>query len=276
MEIIFAKESGFCFGVERIVKTVENLAKNNEQIFTYGDLIHNKQELERLNRLGVKDWESENVKKGSIVLTRAHGITKNDMQFLRENYKVYDGTCPIVLAVRKIANDLKNQGYKVLITGSVNHPEIKSFLSFVEDAEVVSSVDDIIPYNRKIAIVSQTTFSFSKFMSIVSKAIELNKEVHVVNTICFTSMERQKEADEISKKVDFMIIIGGKHSSNTKKLFEVSSKNVRSIHIETESELKNIDFNGVKKIGIIAGASTPKWIVDKVVNKIKRWEDFYD
>ena len=276
MKIIFAKESGFCFGVERIVRTVEDLAKNNEQIFTYGDLIHNKQELERLNHLGVRSWKSGNVSKGSVVLTRAHGITKNEMKFLKANYRVYDGTCPIVLSVRKTANDLKDQGYKILITGSVDHPEIKSFLSFVENAEVISSIDDVISYDKKIAIVSQTTFSFAKFMSIVSKAIELNKEVHVVNTICFTSMERQKEADEISKKVDFMIVIGGKHSSNTKKLFEVSSKNVKSMHTETESELENIDLNGVKKIGIIAGASTPKWIVDKVVNKIKRWEDFYD
>ncbi len=269
MEILFAKESGFCFGVERIIKTAEDLAKDGNKVYTYGDLIHNKQELSRLKKIGITDWQ-EDAPKGSIVLTRAHGVTAKEMRFLKENYKVLDGTCPIVLAVRKTANDLQKQGYKILITGTIDHPEIKSFLSFVKDAEVISSPDEVRVFKTKVAVVSQTTFSFEKFTSIVKRIIQLNREVHVVNTICFTSMRRQEETSELSKKVDLMIIIGGKHSSNTKKLFEVASKNVKSLHIETEKELRDVNFDGISKIGIIAGASTPRWIVDNVFNEIKR------
>jgi 4-hydroxy-3-methylbut-2-enyl diphosphate reductase len=273
MEIVFAKESGFCFGVKRIIETAEKLLKSKGKVFTYGDLIHNKQELQRLENLGIREW-SKDTPKGSVVLTRAHGITLDEMAFLNENYKVVDGTCPIVLAVRTTSKDLLKQGYHLLIAGNSDHPEIRSFISFVKEAEIVETERDIKSYNTKIAIVSQTTFSFEGFKRIVDKAVELNKEVYVVNTICFTSMYRQKEVEDLSKKVQLMLIIGGKHSSNTRKLFEVASKNTRSLHIETKEELDEIltddKFKGISKVGIAAGASTPQWIINDIVDKIKR------
>jgi 4-hydroxy-3-methylbut-2-enyl diphosphate reductase len=143
----------------------------------------------------------------------------------------------------------------------------------VEEAEIIETEKDIKSYDTKIAIVSQTTFSFDRFKKIINKAIELNKEVYVVNTICFTSMYRQKEVEDLSKKVQLMLIIGGKHSSNTRKLFEVASKNTKSLHIETEEELEKIltedKFEGISKVGIAAGASTPQWIINEIVDKIK-------
>ncbi len=273
MDIVFAKESGFCFGVKRIIETAEKLLKREKQVFTYGDLIHNKQELQRLEALGIRSW-SEDSPRGSVVLTRAHGITFDELTFLKKHYEVVDGTCPIVLAVRKTANKLLKQGYHVLITGNSDHPEIRSFLSFVKEAEIIETDKDIKSYDTKIAIVSQTTFSFDRFRKIVNKAIELNKEVNVINTICFTSIYRQKEVESLSKEVQLMLIIGGKHSSNTRKLFEVASKNTRSLHIETGKELEDIlannQFKGVNKVGIATGASTPQWIINEIVDKIKR------
>jgi 4-hydroxy-3-methylbut-2-enyl diphosphate reductase len=273
MDIVFAKESGFCFGVERIIETAENLLKRNGRIFTYGDLIHNKQELNRLEDLGIQTWSTD-TPKGSVVLTRAHGISLDEMDFLSKNYRVVDGTCPIVLAVRETAKDLLQRGYHILITGNSKHPEIRSFLSFVRESEVIESEKDVKKYNKKIAIVSQTTFSFERFKKIVDRTIELNKEVHIINTICFTSMYRQKEVEKLSKNVHLMVIIGGKHSSNTRKLFEVASKNTKSFHIETAEELESIlmgeEFNNTTIVGVAAGASTPQWIIDNVVDKIKK------
>ncbi len=267
MDLYLAKESGFCFGVKRIIRQAERLSEQNHEVFTYGDLIHNSQEIKRLCSLGIRTW-NDKIPKGSVVLTRAHGITRSEMNFLISKYNVIDGTCPIVLAVRETANDLKKAGYRILITGDINHPEIKSFLSFVDDAILIQNPQEIKEYHTKIAIVSQTTFSFNKFKSIVMKAIELNQEVHVVNTICSTSIQRQREAADIAKKVDLMVVIGGKHSSNTKKLFDVAAIYTKAVHIETEQDL-NININEFDKIGIIAGASTPEWVISNVINKIK-------
>jgi len=274
MEIKLASNYGFCFGVKRAIKIAEDY-KNSS---TMGPLIHNQDEINRLkNDFNVGLYTNLNdVKENDTVIIRTHGIPKNDLKNLRKlNAKVINATCPFVTTPQQIVKKMSREGYSILIFGDADHPEVKGVQSYGEDQEDVhivletSDLDKIVFKNNKIATIAQTTKKKEKYLEIVNALILKNKEVRVFNTICDATFENQDAARELSKEVDIMIVIGGKNSSNTKQLHSICIENCPDSYlIENEIEIDNSWFENKKLCGITAGASTPDWIIQQVVDKI--------
>ena len=275
MTVKLASNYGFCFGVKRAIKIAEDY-KNSA---TMGPLIHNQDEINRLkNDFNVGLYSSLNdVKDNDTVIIRTHGIPKNDLKNLRaQNAKIINATCPFVTTPQQIVKKMSKEAYSILIFGDADHPEVKGVASYGEDPADVhiimepSDLDNIIFKQNKIATVAQTTKKKEKYLEIVNTLILKNKEVRVFNTICDATFENQDAARELSKEVDVMIVIGGKNSSNTKQLHSICLENCPDSYlIENESELDFNWFSNKKLCGITAGASTPDWIIQQVVDKIK-------
>lgn len=282
MQIIVGKTAGFCFGVENAVtKTLEEIDKSNE-IYCLGELVHNKEVTEELTSKGVKFIDNIEEAKGKIII-RSHGVKKEIYAKARNlNLEVVDLTCPKVLHTHKIAEEYSSKGYYIFLTGQAEHPEIIGTQSFCGENYYIIENEEDVPKAieklketgiNKVLVLSQTTFSLDKFNKItnsISKFID-KENIEIKNTICNATKQRQEETEEISKKVDNMIIIGGKHSSNSNKLYELSKKYCKKvIFIENEDEL---DLNNILKtdiIGIMAGASTPQKSIEKTVEKLQK------
>ena len=273
MKIELAENYGFCFGVKRAIK----IAEENKNSSTYGPLIHNSKEIARLDKdfkVGlIEDYRT--FKAGEKAIVRTHGIQKQKLKALEETgVEVIDATCPYVTKPQQICQEMSEAGYDVLIFGDETHPEIKGVKSYAtHGAKVVSSKDDLkgMKLGERIALVAQTTRKVEDYMDVANFLIPRHKEVRVFNTICNATFENQDAVRKLSKKADIMIIIGGKDSSNTKQLFSISKENCNdSYHIEDEKE---IDFSWLKDkelCGISAGASTPDWIIQNVVESIEK------
>ena len=268
-----AKSYGFCFGVKRAVE----IAEESKNAVTLGPLIHNPLEIERLaknfnvNYVNEIDDIDENVKR---VIVRTHGIPKEKLKKLKEkNIEVIDATCPFVKKPQEIVEEMSNLGYDIVIFGDKNHPEIKGVKSYCthERVFVVLDVEELknVKLKDKIATVAQTTRKIDNYLKITNYLIKNYKEVRVFNTICNATFENQDAVKELSKEADIMIIVGGKNSSNTKQLYNIAKENCESYLIESEDELKKEWFKDKKICGISAGASTPEWLVEKIISKIK-------
>ena len=273
MEIELAKQYGFCFGVKRAIKIAEETQKSA----TYGPLIHNRLEIDRLkNDFNVDLKENiDSFKRGDKAIIRTHGIEKSDLIHLQsEGVQLIDATCPFVTKPQQIVEEMSEQGYDIVIFGDKDHPEIKGVKSYSKkDAYVVLTPDELrnINLKEKIALVSQTTRKISNFLKVANYLIENHKEVRVFNTICNATFENQSAASELSKKADVMVIIGGKNSSNTKQLLTICKDDCQdSYHIESVEELKKEWFNNKRLCGITAGASTPDWIIKEIFNEISK------
>jgi len=273
MKIELAENYGFCFGVKRAIK----IAEENTNAATYGPLIHNSKEIARLDRdfkVGlVEDFNT--FKPGDKAIVRTHGIVKDELKALKESgVDVVDATCPFVTKPQEIAQEMSEAGYSVIIFGDEAHPEIKGVKSYAtHGAIVVTSVDELedLKLHERIALIAQTTRKVEDYMEIANYLIPRHKEVRVFNTICNATFENQDAVRKLSKRADVMIIIGGKNSSNTKQLFNISYENCRdSHHIEDENELDISWFEGKELCGISAGASTPDWIIQNVVDTIEK------
>ncbi len=274
MEIKLAKNYGFCFGVKRAIK----IAEENPSSVTFGPLIHNKKEIERLQKnfqVGLVE-DLEEVKEGERVVIRTHGIPKQMLHKLKsKNARIIDATCPFVTKPQEIVEQMSKEGYSVVIFGDKNHPEIKGVMSYAKEPIVVLSVEELRSYlpkiKERVATVAQTTRKFEEYQRVVNFLMEHKKEVRVFNTICNATFENQDAARDLSKEVDVMIIIGGKNSSNTKQLYNICKENCPDSYlVEDESELQPEWFVGKRSCGITAGASTPDWIIEKVIEKIKK------
>ena len=273
MEIELAENYGFCFGVKRAIK----IAEENQNAATYGPLIHNSKEIARLDKdfkVGlVEDFTT--FKSGEKAIVRTHGIVKEELAALKaKGIEVVDATCPYVTKPQEICQEMSEAGYDVLIFGDEKHPEIKGVKSYATNgATVVTSVEDLkkLKLREKIALVAQTTRKVEEYMKISNYLIPRHKEVRVFNTICNATFENQEAVEKVSKKADVMIVIGGKNSSNTKELFSIAKENCTdSYHIEDETELETSWFEGKLFCGISAGASTPDWIIQNVINAIQK------
>lgn len=271
MEVLLAKKHGFCFGVRRAIK----IAEKNKGAHTIGPLIHNYQEINRLKRdFGVglhEDFKEaiNNQKDGSTLIIRTHGIPKDDLENLQQkDFNIVDATCPFVTKPQQIAQEMSEQGYKIVIFGDIEHPEIKGVMSYASnEAIVISSANELesIKLPRKIALISQTTKQIQAFSQVATFLIAKCQEVRIFNTICNATFDNQNAARELSQKVDIMIVVGGKTSSNTKQLLNIAKQNCKNSYlVEDENEIQKEWFNGKKTCGITAGASTPDWIVQKV------------
>ena len=274
MEIQLAKQHGFCFGVKRAIQIAEEY-KNS---FTFGPLIHNNLEIQRLKNqfnVGLKE-DIKEFKSGDKLIIRTHGIEKENLDYLHQNnIKFIDATCPFVTKLQKTVKEMSRQNYDIVIFGDINHPEIKGVKSYsLKPATVVLSIKELQSkkFSNKIALVAQTTRKIEEFQELAIYLIKHYKEVRVFNTICNATFENQIAARELAKEADVMIIIGGKNSSNTKQLVNICQSECESCyHIESEDELKKDWFVNKKLCGITAGASTPDWIIQKVSQKIKKF-----
>lgn len=275
MKIELAEKYGFCFGVKRAIK----IAENSYGASTIGELIHNSKEIDRLkNEFNVKTLKnSDEISDEKKVIIRTHGITKEKLEFLKakENLETIDATCPFVTKPQQIVETMSKEAYEIIIFGDIEHPEVQGVMSYsLSPVYVVSKVKDLekIKIAKKIAVVSQTTKKVEDFEKIVSYLLERAKEIRVFNTICNATFENQEAARKLSKKADVMLIIGGKNSSNTKQLYLIAKQNCPSSYlIESEAELDKAWFEGKELCGISAGASTPDWIIEKVVASLKSY-----
>lgn len=274
MEIIVGKTAGFCYGVKRAVEGAIEEIENKEEVYCLGEIVHNKEVVKKLKQKGIKQIEKIEEATGKTII-RAHGIAKEIYEKAKEmNIEIKDLTCPKVLQIHKIAEDFQKEGYYIFLFGNKNHPENIGTISYcgnkyyvIEDLERLPEALKKLEESqvKKLAVIAQTTYNLEKFETGTKEIERLLEDkgikIDIVNTICHATESRQKETEEISKNVDFMIIIGGKNSSNTQKLYEIAKKYCReAVCIETKEELEKIelDFSKYNKIGIMAGASTPK------------------
>ena len=274
MKIELASSYGFCYGVKRAIE----IAEEHKNSFTYGPLIHNKDEINRLKEgfnIGLVENISD-IKNDNAVVIRTHGIPKDELALLKkQKNKIINATCPYVTTPQNIVQKMSSEGYSVVIFGDKEHPEIKGVVSYAthqNDAFVVLNPEELneLPLKSSVAVVSQTTKKPEDFAKIVTALIQKHKEVRVFNTICNATFENQDAASALAKRADIMIVIGGRHSSNTKMLHSISQKDCDDSYlIENENELQAEWFTDKKLCGISAGASTPDWIVQNVIKKIE-------
>ena len=273
MIIQLAESYGFCFGVKRAIK----IAEENKDSATYGPLIHNSKEIQRLEedfKVGLTD-DYKTFKAGDKAIVRTHGIPKNELAELKEtNVNVVDATCPYVTKPQQICQKMSEAGYDIVIFGDEAHPEIKGVKSYATyGAVVVTSPEELedLKLKERVALVAQTTRKVEDYLEIANYLIPRHKEVRVFNTICNATFENQEAARKLAKKADVMIVIGGKNSSNTKQLFSIAQDNCKdSYHIEDEKDLDFSWFDSKELCGISAGASTPDWIIQNVVDSIEK------
>lgn len=272
MKIELAESYGFCFGVKRAIK----IAEENRNSATYGPLIHNANEIDRLkNDFNVALSENlDSFNEGNTAVIRTHGIPKQELAVLNErNVNVVDATCPYVTKPQQIVEEMSAQGYDIVIFGDESHPEIKGVKSYaIGNVFVINSPDEIdgLKLREKVATVAQTTRKIEEYQQIVGKLMAKHKEVRVFNTICNATFDNQDAVRDLAQKADVMIIIGGKNSSNTKQLHSIAKEYcIDSYHIESKDDLKFEWFLNKQFCGISAGASTPDWIIDDVVRAIQ-------
>ncbi len=275
MKIIIADDSGFCFGVKRAMEKTLNLAKSNEKsVHTLGPLIHNNQVIEYLEGLNVFSVSSiDEVEEGPLII-RSHGVPLSVYEKAKDaNTEIIDATCPYVRKVQEIVKIEHESGRQVVILGNPGHPEVIGINGWCQNEAIVindeSNIDSISNCDR-ISIVAQTTLNIEKWNRLTNLISNLSKDVRLFNTICSATSNRQKSCIDLSQKADAVLIIGGFHSSNTQKLFELSKKYCpESHHIETAEQLDFKWLEDVETLGISAGASTPDWIINDVIKKIK-------
>ena len=273
MKIIVAKKAGFCFGVKRAIDITFNLAKESKKgIFTYGPLIHNPQVVEELRQKGINTTDDLYSKNINTLIIRTHGVSPEVYaETSKMGYNLIDATCPFVKKAQNFTKKLRDEGYQVLIIGDKYHPEVQGLIGFAGSNVIVANeTENLTNIKKKVGIIVQTTQSFETLKRIVLQVIETAREVKIYNTICDSTAQRVKETKEIAKKVDLMIIVGGKNSANTNQLVKLSKEVCAKVyHLETAGEIAKKWLNKVEKVGISGGASTPQWIINDVVKKIK-------
>ncbi|MCX7795929.1 MAG: 4-hydroxy-3-methylbut-2-enyl diphosphate reductase [bacterium] len=274
MEIILAREYGFCFGVRRAISLAEEALKSGKHVASLGPIIHNPLEVSRLESIGLRVIEDiSELREGESILIRSHGVPLEIIQELKDRgIDIIDATCPLVARAQRMVDFLTSEGYRVIIAGEQGHPEVKGLVSYGKNnASVVSTLEEIPELSReKIGIVGQTTFSLERFREIVGEVVSKSWEVRIFNTLCDASRKRQLAVEELVDKTDAIIVIGGRNSANTRRLVDIAlSKGATVYHIESWDEVLPEWFIGKDKIGITAGASTPDWVIDKVLEKIR-------
>lgn len=279
-EIILVEGAGFCFGVKRAIDITFDIAKRQKDgVFTLGPIIHNPQVVEKLKELGILPLEDLSEKNNiKTLIIRAHGITKEKFNELKKlGCEVIDATCPFVKKAQNLAEKLASQEYQVLIIGDKEHPEVRGILSYAgEKALVINKIEESVKipvFNKKIGIIQQTTQILSNVKEIINQIIgSLNEfeEIRVFNTLCNFTSRKLDATERVAREVDVMIVVGGKNSANTTQLANLCRKIiVKTYHIEDTQEIDKQWIESAKKIGVTAGASTPQWIIDEVIDKIK-------
>ena len=280
MEVIVAKTAGFCFGVERAVNQVYDQIKHGSgPIYTLGPIIHNEGVVRDLEEKGVKVLNSENeisaLTEGTVII-RSHGVGKHIYDMLKaQGVQIVDATCPFVKKIHRIVQEQNLQGRRVIIIGDETHPEVEGIKGWGDARTMVVKNEEQMEKlpsftGEKLCIVSQTTFNYNKFKDLVEKFEKKGYDILVLNTICNATQERQVEARRIASEVDAMIVIGGRHSSNTQKLYEICQKECKNTYfIQSLGDFNPECVNSVRSVGITAGASTPNQIIEEVHTNVR-------
>jgi len=281
LEIIVAKSAGFCFGVDRALKKVYD-GLGNEPIYTYGPIIHNIQVVEELTSKGVKvihDLDELGYLPHGKVVIRSHGISKEEQDLISESgFGMIEATCPYVKTIHNCVENASKKGHHIIIVGDKNHPEVTGIKGWCHQPvyiiEDVAQINEIpLDMNIVYEVVAQTTFNLGLYQEILIRLQKLKFHVIINETICKATQERQKEALEIAKNVDVMLVIGSKHSSNTIKLYEICKEQCEyTYHIESIEEFELMVLKGHSIIGITAGASTPKKLIKEVISNVRNAE----
>ncbi len=277
-KITLAKNAGFCFGVKRAVDEALKYQKEfDKKIYTLGPLIHNNDVvnyLEDNNIYAIDLLGANNLSQGDVVLIRSHGVKESVIKDLEgKGLIVKNATCPYVTNIQQKVKKCYEQGYKIIIVGDEKHPEVIGINGWCNDSAIITNgKEELKNIPMKVCVVSQTTEKKSTWNKVLNEIVNESKEIVAFNTICSATDVRQKSVQELSKESDIVFVIGGKNSSNTTKLYEICKKECkRSYHIENVKELDEtlLQDENIKNIGITAGASTPDWIINEVIEKIK-------
>ena len=286
MEVTVAKSAGFCFGVKRAVDTVYREIESGEKpVYTFGPIIHNEQVVEDLENRGVQVIHSEDELEGlsgGTVVIRSHGVSRDVCEKIEaRGMKIVDATCPFVKKIHRIVDEEGRKGRHVVIIGSADHPEVQGIMGWASGPVTVmhtaEEAESFVPENGKpISIVAQTTFNYNKFKDLVEILCKKRYDnnvlniLNILNTICNATEERQREAKNIAGEVDTMLVVGGRHSSNTQKLFEICKKECgNTYYIQTPVDLDSDMFQCSSYVGITAGASTPNKIIEEVQEHVR-------
>ena len=280
-EIRVAKSAGFCFGVRRAVDGLLSLVDENEdgEVFTYGPIIHNEAVIKDFEKRGVRLFSEDEPLpvpgRKSFMAIRSHGVTRDTKERIEKaGFFVRDLTCPFVSKIQSIVSEYSKKGFHIVITGDEHHPEVIGIMGWADpkSVSVVKSADDVsrlyLPKETKICVVSQTTFRADLFKKLVEMLIQKGYDTYAQNTICSATSLRQSEAKELSEWADVMLVIGGKNSSNSAKLFDICRERCeRSFFLQGADDLKVSELHSIRCIGITAGASTPDKIIEEVFKK---------
>jgi (E)-4-hydroxy-3-methyl-but-2-enyl pyrophosphate reductase len=275
MKILVAETAGFCWGVRRALDQAVDLAKKVDgPVLTFGPLIHNAQVLEELTEQNIHTAEQISDIRGGAVLVRAHGVRPEVFDQLRATgAEVFDATCPLVRKVQKIISKYGNDGYDVVIVGDDHHAEVVGLRGYTDQRCFVVANEkeaENLPEFDRVCVVSQTTQNDDTFARTVEVIKHKARVIRATNTVCEPTRDHQQETIELAKRVDLMIVVGGRHSANTCRLAELAAQEgPRVLHIETDAELHERDFDGCTTVGVTAGASTPEWMINRVVEKIE-------
>ena len=286
MNVILAKSAGFCFGVKRAVDMVYERILEKEPLYTFGPIIHNEEVVRDLEEKGVvvvNDVDELAGKPQGTVIIRAHGVERGVCEKIQTlGFSIVDATCPFVLKIHRLVERYSGEDCHIVIVGNASHPEVKGIKSWsnAEDTRVIGTREEAEKYDashgKKVCIVSQTTFNYNKFQELVEILRKKRYDntvlniLNILNTICNATEERQREAKSIAGEVDTMLVVGGRHSSNTQKLFEICKKECENTYyIQTIKDLDLTRLKSTDNVGITAGASTPNKIIEEVQNNVR-------
>ena len=274
MKVLVAEKHGFCQGVRNAIKLAEQTLAERQDVYSLGPIIHNEQVVDKLAGAGLKIVEDVDQIPSGTVLIRSHGVTKAQLEKIQKRgLNIVDATCVLVKRLQKIARELHEQGYKVVIIGDQNHPEVQAVVGSAPGVLVVAGPSDLpkLSRHKRLGIVCQTTQSPEHFACIVGLMIQQDfVELKIINTLCKEATKRQDSAVELCKKVDIMFVLGGLNSANTRKLAELCKRhNPRTLHLQNWRELDKKVLYGRNIAGVTAGASTPDWVISEFVQNLK-------
>jgi 4-hydroxy-3-methylbut-2-enyl diphosphate reductase len=274
MKVIVAEGCGFCHGVKNAISMAEKILAQEQEVYSLGPIIHNRDMVDRLAKAGLKTVNNMDEIKSGTVLIRSHGAAPEQIAKLKaKGLKIADATCVLVKRLQEIAKQLSEDGYKVVVIGDQGHPEVQSVVGCSRDVVVVAGESDLhkLPDNGRLGIVCQTTQSpehFGKMLGAIGK--QNFSELKVINTLCREAVKRQSSAVELCRRVDIMFVLGGLDSANTRKLAELCKKyNNQTFHLQNWGEFDIKVVLGKKVAGVTAGASTPEWVVDEFVKNLR-------
>ncbi|HUT29059.1 MAG TPA: 4-hydroxy-3-methylbut-2-enyl diphosphate reductase [Sedimentisphaerales bacterium] len=277
MKVIVAEKCGFCPGVNNAISTAEKILSQEKDVYSLGPIIHNGDVVEKLAKAGLRTVDAVEEIPSGTVLIRSHGVAPDQLARIEEKgLKIVDATCVLVKRVQKIARELDQTGYEVVVIGDKNHPEVQAVVGCAKEVVVVGDESDLhkLPKNKKLGVVCQTTESPGHFTEMLAAIAKRGfRELRVINTLCKEAVERQKSAVELCRRVDIMFVLGGLESANTRKLAELCRKyNPQTFHLQNWKELDKKVVFGKTVAGVTAGASTPQWVITGFVENLAAFD----